>query len=133
MRQQAHIIQMHRQRARPAPPVSFDRREFRALLSVYGRMVSNGEWRDYAMDFEADFAQFAVYSRSSDCPVYRIEKRPEQAKRQGAYALIGSDGRILLRSMEIERVLGWFDPDASKRAAIVPFRRNVHRLRERTP
>lgn len=124
MRQPARIIPLRRQRARAAPPVSFDRREFRALLSVYGRMVSNGEWHDYAMDFEADFAQFSVYSRSSDCPVYRIEKRPEQAKRQGVYALIGSDGRILRRSMKIERLLGWFDSDASGPAAILPFGRN---------
>lgn len=103
--------------------MAFDRSEFRALLTVYGRMVAIGEWRDYAMDFEADFAQFAVYSRSSESPVYRIEKRPGLARRQGTYSLIGSDGRILRRGPRIERVLGWFDPDDEGDAPILPFGR----------
>ena len=46
---------------RPAepPPVTFDRRELDQLLRVYGRMVAEGEWRDYAIDFGRDRATFS--------------------------------------------------------------------------
>src|SRR3546814_5503311 len=36
------------------PPVFFDRREFRAILNLYARMVGMGEWRDYAIGHDRD-------------------------------------------------------------------------------
>ena len=129
MRRPAKILPLRRQQSRAAPPVAFERSEFRALLSVYGRMVSSGEWRDYALDFEADFAQFAVYSRSSDCPVYRIEKRRQLAQHQGIYTLIGSDGRVLRRGTKIERILSWFEADTSSSASVLPFDKRGRRAK----
>ena len=65
----------------PHPPpaaaaVFFDRRELNQLLSLYGRMVAAGHWRDYAIDGLKDAAVFSVFRRSSEVPLYRIEKRP---------------------------------------------------------
>ena len=40
--------------------VAFDRAELGIILSVYGRMVAAGEWRDYAMSFLRDAAVFSV-------------------------------------------------------------------------
>ena len=125
MRQPAQILPFRRLQSSLPLPVAFDRRDFRALLSIYARMVSLGEWKDYALDFEADFAQFAVFSRSSDSPAYRIEKRPGPYPRQGFYVLIGSNGQILCRSTEIERLVSWFEGDGSGEASVLPFcRRN---------
>ena len=126
MRQPAHILPFRRLQSPLQLPVSFDRRDFRALLSVYARMVSLGEWKDYALDFEEDFAQFAVFSRSSDSPAYRIEKRPGCYPRQGFYVLIGSNGQVLRRSTEIERLLRWFEGDRSSKASVLPFCRRNH-------
>src|SRR3546814_7889589 len=36
------------------PPVFFDRREFRAILNLYARMVGMGEWRDYAIGHDRE-------------------------------------------------------------------------------
>ena len=33
--------------------VGFDREELQRILDLYGRMVAGGQWRDYAMDFDA--------------------------------------------------------------------------------
>ena len=68
-----------------AGPVFFDRRELDPILRVYGRMVAQGEWRDYAMVGHKDFAEFAVFRRSGDAPLYRIEKRPALQTRQGQW------------------------------------------------
>ncbi|MDQ1154755.1 DUF2794 domain-containing protein [Brevundimonas sp. SORGH_AS_0993] len=96
--------------AAPLPgPVFFDRRELDAVLRVYGRMVAQGEWRDYAVVGHKDFAEFAVFRRSGDAPAYRIEKRPALQTRQGQWAVIGEGGQILRRGRDLAQVLRVFD------------------------
>ncbi|MDI4657351.1 DUF2794 domain-containing protein [Xanthobacter autotrophicus] len=90
----------------PVPlKITFDRRELDRILDLYGRMVAQGEWRDYAIDFTRDKAVFAVYRRAMDMPLYRIEKDPRLARRQGMYAVISQTGHILKRGHELPRVL----------------------------
>jgi hypothetical protein len=98
----------------PAPPVrvTFDRRELDRILRLYGRMVAAGEWRDYAIDFLKDRAVFSVFRRSSEVPIYRIEKNPRLARRQGAYSVISATGLIVRRGHELERVLRVLDKSA---------------------
>ena len=90
----------------PAPAqVTFDRQELGALLNLYGRMVAAGEWRDYAIDFLKDQAQFSVYRRTSEMPLYRVVKDPALARRQGAYAVVAATGQVLKRGTDLARVL----------------------------
>ena len=89
--------------------VSFDRRELGAILSVYGRMVAAGEWRDYAILTGREVAVFAVFRRSAETPLYRIEKRPRLRLRQGAYAVIGPQGQVLRRGGDLAQVLRVLD------------------------
>ena len=96
--------------ARPAPlAVSFNRRELDQILRVYGRMVSEGEWRDYAMDFHKDKAIFSIFRRTSEMPIYRVEKEPKNARKQGAYAVVAAGGMILKRGHELDKVLRVFE------------------------
>lgn len=89
-----------------APEVTaFNRAELAAILSLYGRMVAAGEWRDYAMSFLSDVAVFSVFRRAAETPLYRIEKRPKLRAAQGQYAVIGLDGRILRRGHDLPTVL----------------------------
>lgn len=89
--------------------VFFERRELDGLLRLYGRMVAIGEWRDYAIDGLADAAVFSVFRRASESPLYRVEKRPALAKRQGQWAVIGQAGQILKRGHDLDQVLKIFD------------------------
>ena len=89
--------------------VFFERRELIRLLSLYGRMVSAGEWRDYGIDGLSDAAVFSVFKRASESPLYRIEKRPALARKQGAWAVVGQGGHVLRRGHELEQVLRLFD------------------------
>lgn len=88
---------------------AFDRRELADILTVYGRKVAAGEWRDYALDFGRDKAVFSVYRRSSEWPLYRIEKTPRNARKQGAFSVITATGLILKRGHELKRVLEVFE------------------------
>jgi hypothetical protein len=76
-----------------------------AILAVYGRKVAAGEWRDYAIDLSRDKAVFSVFRRSSEVPLFRIEKSPKLARKQGAYSVLAPAGLILKRGPDLARVL----------------------------
>jgi hypothetical protein len=97
----------------PASRVTFDRRELDRIFSLYGRKVAAGEWRDYAIDFLRDRAVFSVFRRASEVPIYRIEKSPRLARRQGAYSVISATGLIVRRGHELDRVLRAIDTSLS--------------------
>ena len=91
------------------PQVVFDRLELNRILTLYGRMVAAGEWRDYALDFLDEVAVFSIFRRSSEMPLFRIEKRPKLRAKQGQYAVIAAGGVILKRGHELAQVLKVFD------------------------
>jgi hypothetical protein len=91
------------------PQVTFDRPELNRILTVYGRMVACGEWRDYALDFLEDVAVFSVFRHASEMPLFRIEKRPKLRSRQGQYSVVAAGGLILKRGHELAQVLRIFD------------------------
>ena len=91
--------------AEAARCTTFNRQELTAILAVYGRKVAAGEWRDYAIDIGRDKAVFSVFRRFSECPLFRIEKSPRLARKQGAYAVVAPAGLILKRGHDLSRVL----------------------------
>jgi hypothetical protein len=106
--------------ARPSVPqpsvpqvTTFNRRELNRILDLYGRQVAAGEWRDYAIEFLKDRAVFSVFRRASEVPIYRIEKNPKLARRQGTYSVISATGLIVRRGHELDRVLRAIDVSLS--------------------
>ncbi len=94
---------------RPAAQTAFDRKELGQILSVYGRMVSQGYWKDYAMDFLPDRAVFSIYRKASEHALYRIEKSPALRNKQGQFSVFAPGGLILKRGHELSSVLKVFD------------------------
>ena len=89
----------------PNPTVAFHRTELSVILSLYGRMVAAGEWRDYGISSLKDVAVFSVFRRTAENPLYRIEKRPRLRGKQGMYAVVGMDGQVLRRGHDLKTVL----------------------------
>lgn len=90
-------------------PITFHRRELDAILRVYSRKVADCEWRDYAIDHLKDRAVFSVFRRASEVPLFRIEKDPKLARKQGAFSVIAASGLIVKRGHDLTRVLKVFD------------------------
>ena len=99
------------------PVTRFDRIELNRILAIYGRMVAAGEWRDYAIDFLEDVAAFSIFRRSSEMPLFRVEKRPKLRGKQGQYAVIAAGGLVLKRGPELAQVLKIFDKKLLKALA----------------
>lgn len=89
--------------------VAFHRTELALILGLYGHMVSKGDWKDYAMDFLPDRAEFSIYRRATETPLYRIIKTPAMANRQGAWSVVAPGGLILKRGHDLKTVLRVFD------------------------
>jgi hypothetical protein len=87
------------------PITFFDRRELMRIMDLYGRMVSAGHWRDYAIGHHLDHAVFAAFRRSAERPELRIEKWPQLRLKQGIYALVSEQGDVLRRGQELGGVL----------------------------
>lgn len=83
----------------------FHKKELTLIMSLYGRMVAAGEWRDYGISPLKDVAVFSIFKRTAEYPIYKIEKRPKLSKKQGAYSVIAMDGRILKRGNDLKNVL----------------------------
>jgi Protein of unknown function (DUF2794) len=94
--------------------VFFDRRELQAILALYGRGVAAGEWRDYGIRGAAEVATFAIFRRTAETPIYRVEKRPKLRAKQGIYALVGAEGQVLRRGHDLAAVLRFLDVKAIK-------------------
>ena len=89
--------------------VTFDRHELNMMLRVYGRKVAEGEWRDYAIDHLDDRAVFSIFRRSSEVPMFRIEKVPSLARKQGQYRIVAATGAILKRGRDLATALRVLD------------------------
>ena len=80
------------------------------LLNVYGRKVAKGEWRDYAMDMLRDRALFSIYRRTSERPQFVVEKNPKLRNKQGQYTVTNTEGQVLRRGQELDKVLRVLEP-----------------------
>lgn len=89
----------------PPEQIVFHRSELSVIMSLYGRMVAAGEWRDYGLSHLREMAVFSVFRRTAENPLYRIEKRPKLRNRQGQYSVVGMDGQILKRGNDLKTVL----------------------------
>lgn len=94
--------------------VAFERKELSLILNVYGQMVSQGDWKDYAMDFLGDRAIFSIYRKASEHALYRIEKVPALRNKQGQFAVIAPGGLVLKRGQDLAAVLRVFDKQRFK-------------------
>jgi hypothetical protein len=94
--------------------VMFDRRELSTILTVYGRKVAEGEWRDYAIGAGRECAVFAVFRRAAEMPLYAIEKRPKLRSKQGLYAVVAAGGHVLKRGHDLTQVLRVLEPKRPK-------------------
>ena len=85
--------------------VAVDRQELTRILDLYGRMVTAGHWRDYAIDLGREAATFSAFRRATERPEFRIEKRPSLRQRQGMWALVGEAGQVIKRGHDLGPIL----------------------------
>jgi len=75
--------------------VFFERRELNQLLNMYTRRVMTGEWRDYAIDYDATQATFSIYRHAAERPLFAITKLGKsQGKGKGRFLLTSGPAKL---------------------------------------
>lgn len=108
------LINAEKRFLRPGDTIFWTRTELTKLLTVYGRHVAAGEWRDYGMSTNANRAVFTVHRQAHEAPLYRIEKISAHHHSQSIYQLISTDGRIIRRRHNLPALLCFFNKRAFK-------------------
>ena len=52
----------------------FSKEELNLILSLYGKGVSSGKWKDYAIDSSNSETIFSIYRHASEMPLFKITK-----------------------------------------------------------
>ena len=87
----------------------FSKEELNLILSLYGKGVSSGKWKDYAIDALKDQAIFSIYRKTNEIPIFTIYKIPKTNISQGIYQIKSSDGRIIKRGNDLKLLIRILD------------------------
>lgn len=90
---------------------TFNKRELSQLMAVYGRYVSQGEWRDYALDCTPDMAVFSIFRHSHEQPLYTVAKLAGQGRKKPSRYVVHCGGKTLKQSTSLLEVLEVFEED----------------------
>ena len=78
----------------------FSKEELNKILSFYGVRVASGEWRDYAIDRDEEKSSFSIYRHTSEMPLYKIIKKPDDKWR-----VLSMSGHEIKRNRSLDSIL----------------------------
>ena len=72
--------------------VRFKKKEINLIMEVYSRKISTGEWKDYSISFQKNYAIFSIHKSFKYIPYYQIKKNLLKRK---AYTLLHNNSIVL--------------------------------------
>ena len=78
--------------------IFFVKKELQTILNLYGKMVSNGAWKDYGVSIGPREISFDVYQQASEKPIFRILKSLKPKNQTEKFYIEDKHGNILKRS-----------------------------------
>ena len=83
----------------------FNKTELQTILNLYAKMVSGGEWKDYALNISKKEVSFNVYYRTSEFPVYRITKNLKPKKENEKFLIKDAQNKIINNSENLQNLI----------------------------
>ena len=81
--------------------IFFVKKELQTILNLYGKMVSNGSWKDYGVSVGPKEISFDIYQRSSEKPIYKILKNLKPKNYNEKFCIKDRHGNILKKSSDL--------------------------------
>ena len=81
--------------------IFFVKKELQTILNLYGKMVSNGTWKDYGVSIGPKVISFDIYQRASEKPVYKILKNLKPKNYNERFYIKDKHGNILEKSSSL--------------------------------
>ena len=85
--------------------IFFNKNELQLILNLYGKMVSNGEWKDYGLSISKKEVSFNVYQRASESPVYKISKNLKPKNIYEKYEIKNSQNKVISNSDDLQNLI----------------------------
>ena len=79
----------------------FVKKELQTILNLYGKMVSNGTWKDYGVSIGPKEISFGIYQRASEKPIYRILKNLKPKNYNEKFYIKDKHGYVLEKSSNL--------------------------------
>ena len=83
----------------------FIKKELQAILNLYARKVSSGDWKDYGLSVNKREITFDIYQRSSDKPIYRISKNLNPKNKTEKFYVLDKNGKIVRNSESLDSLI----------------------------
>ena len=83
----------------------FIKKELQAILNLYARKVSSGDWKDYGLSINKKEITFDVYQRTSDQPVLRILKNLKPNYYNEKFLIKDKNGNIIKKSENLNQLI----------------------------
>ena len=83
----------------------FIKKELQAILNLYARKVSSGDWKDYGLSINRKEITFDVYQRASERPIYRISKNLSPKNISEKFYVLDRNGKIFHKSSDLESLI----------------------------
>ena len=83
----------------------FKKDELQTILDLYGKMVSEGSWKDYGLSISSKQVSFSVFKNATDSALYKICKNFKPKNKNLKYLITDTNGKILKNSTELKNLL----------------------------
>ena len=81
--------------------IFFIKKELQTILNLYGKMFSNGSWKDYGVSIGPREISFDIYQRASEKPIYKILKNLKPKDYNERFYIKDKHGSILEKSSDL--------------------------------
>ena len=81
--------------------IFFVKKELQTILNLYGKMVSNGTWKDYGVSIGLREISFDIYQRASEKPIYKILKNLKPKNYNEKFYIKDKHGNVLEKSSDL--------------------------------
>ena len=85
--------------------IFFNKVELQTILNLYGKMVANGEWKDYGLSISKKEVSFNVYHRASEYPIYKIAKNLNPKNNNEKYIIKNSKNVVIKNSENLKKLI----------------------------
>ena len=79
----------------------FEKEELKIILDLYGKMVSEGSWKDYGLTISSKQVSFSVFKNATENALYKICKNFKPKNKNLKYLITDTNGKILKNSFEL--------------------------------
>ena len=83
----------------------FEKNELKIILDLYGKMVSQGSWKDYGLSISSKQVGFSVFKNAAENALYKICKNFKPKNKNLKYLITDTSGKILKNSYDLRILL----------------------------